>query len=158
MRRYIFLVLIQYISTVLYCQEDNKDIIIIARAKEVVIPKTLKFEITVKSQTNISIHVPDKDAILFGYKDDDEAQCYFEVYELNGESEQLVDPTADYQYFPGRSKKKLLLGKGQSISYEFNVSNFYRLKVGKRYKIRLVFKGEIFNKTENIASNWVNVP
>src|SRR5690348_16072309 len=90
--------------------------------------QTNKLKITLKSQKDISIKLPSQRSLRFGYKDDNDAECFFEVYELKNEKEWVVQPTADYDYFPAGNKTYIYLKLDHPVSYEFNITDFYSFK------------------------------
>ena len=108
------------------------------------------------SRTVQKLRIPEQQSLVFGYSDDKFADCYFEVLEIKDSKGVAVSPTADYQFF-NTKKKFTLLAKDKSVSYKFDLTNFYTLIKDKEYKIRLTFNLSKYGATDNISSDWLVV-
>jgi hypothetical protein len=122
------------------------------------LPEKLSVVFTVISNAKQNIKIPNKESLVIGYKDDINSDCYFEVVEVTNSAETDVIPTGDYQYYNVNNKDKLnVLKPKQSQSYKFDVSDFYTLKMGKKYKLRLTFRLSKYNSVPDIVSDWLIV-
>ena len=120
------------------------------------LPEKLSVVFTVISDAKKNIKIPNKESLLIGYKNDINADCYFEVIEVTNNSEIDVIPTGDYQYYNVKNKDKLMtLSPKQSQSYKFEITDFYSLEKNKKYKLRLIFRLSKHNSIPDIVSDWL---
>ena len=120
------------------------------------LPEKLSVVFTVICDAKKNIKIPHKESLLIGYKNDINADCYFEVIEVNNNSEIDFIPTGDYQYYNVKNKDKLMtLSHKQSQSYKFEITDFYSLEKNKKYKLRLIFRLSKHNSIPDIVSDWV---
>lgn len=135
------------------CQKDYSLKLAISRNK---LPEKLSVVFTVISDAKQDIKIPNKESLVIGYKDDINADCYFEVVEVTNNAETDVIPTGDYQYYNKKNKDKMnILKPKQSQSYNFNISDFYSLKMDKKYKVRLTFRLSKYNSVPDVLSDWL---
>lgn len=158
-KTFVYTILIIAISFFLLGYSTKNDIVVEIATVKKRLPTLLIMNISLTTNSEQMLRVPKKETIVFGYKDDDYADCFFEVIEISDSSEKEVIPTADYQHVNIRTKDKFLyLKKGMSVQYTFNLTNFYSFDVNKKYKIRLVFKVSKNNSVDDVYSDWLSIP
>ena len=112
-------------------------------------------ELIVKSGTSDNLNIPSYENLIVGYREDEDADCYFEVFDFKTKKEVL--PTGDYQYFRKKIIKLETLKMGTKKIYNTDFLNLYNLNLSNKYKARIIFKLSKYNKTSDIISNWVTI-
>jgi hypothetical protein len=148
-----------FFSTILIGRsQQNNDCIVKIELVKREMNDSLLFKILVISNEIKTINVPQKNHLVVGYVGDTQADCYFEVVEINDTLTIHVTPTTDYEVFNRRKKDSLLhLKKDKSIAYFFNLREYYILDNMKKYKVRLIFKLSKYNSSKDVSSNWITI-
>lgn len=149
------LILFLLVFTVSYTNQDYNFVKIQVVKNE--FPSSLVMAILLTSKSNQILKIPQIENLVVGYKDDVNADCYFDVVEINNLLEKEVVPSADYQYLINKKKRIINIKNGGSITYHFDICNLYRFDKSKKYNVRLIFKLSKCNSTNDISSEWINI-